>query len=213
MDQRSVEKVFATLEMAYPDASWGPRADASPFEVLVLTILSAQTTDTSVDRVRPALFARFPTVESLASATLAEVESIVHPTGFYHTKARHIIAATGVLINRFGGAVPDRMEDLLTIPGVGRKTANIVLSHAFGRNEGVAIDTHAFRLARRIGFSDGTTPDKVEQDLIALFPREVWGQLTDLLIAHGRAICTARKPACNACLIREYCAFFLVTPS
>ena len=141
----------------------------------------------------------FPTRMSLAMADIAEVEEIIHSTGFFHSKAKHIIAASRSLVERFSGTVPDTMEDLLTIPGVGRKTANIVLYHAFGKNKGVAVDTHVFRLAGRLGFSDSGNAEGIEKDLMHLFPEKDWGVLTDILISHGRAICTARKPACTTC--------------
>jgi endonuclease-3 len=165
-----------------------------------------------VDAVRNDLFSRFPDPNSLAAADISEVEEIIHSTGFFHMKAKHIIAASRSLIERFSGTVPDAMEDLLTIPGVGRKTANIVLYHAFGKNMGVAVDTHVFRLAGRLGFSESKNAEGIEQDLMHLFPEKDWGILTDVLISHGRAVCTARKPACTICPVSHLCRYYQEIP-
>jgi endonuclease-3 len=161
-----------------------------------------------VDAIRDDLFSRFPDPQSLSNADIAEVEEIIHPTGFFHMKAKHIIAASRSLVERFSGTVPATMDDLLTIPGVGRKTANIVLYHAFGKNIGVAVDTHVFRLAGRLGFSDSGNADGIEKDLMHLFPDKDWGVLTDILISHGRATCTARKPACGICPVSHLCRYY-----
>jgi endonuclease-3 len=180
----------------------------SPFQVLILTILSAQTTDFAVDRIREPLFTRYPGPVDLARAQLEEVEEIIHPLGFFHVKARYIIGASRALLERYAGRIPVTMEDLLTLPGVGRKTANIVLYHAFGTNEGIAVDTHVKRLAHRIGFSNSRDQDTIERDLKGFFPQNDWGMLTDLFIAHGRALCTAQKPSCSVCPIRHLCRYF-----
>jgi endonuclease-3 len=208
MDKKKAHRILTILGGRYPDRWARERYSASPFEVLITTILSAQTTDRSVDAVRDDLFSRFPDPGSLATADIAEVEKIIHSTGFFHMKAKHIIAASRALIERFSGTVPDSMEDLLTIPGVGRKTANIVLYHAFGKNRGVAVDTHVFRLAGRLGFSDSGNAEGIEKDLMDLFPEKDWGVLTDILISHGRAICTARKPACTTCPVSRLCRYY-----
>ncbi|MDD1673412.1 MAG: endonuclease III [Methanomicrobiales archaeon] len=180
----------------------------SPYQVLILTILSAQTTDLAVDKVRNPLFTRYPAAISLAQAQPEEVEEIIHSLGFFHMKARHIIGAAQALVDRFSGEVPSTIEDLLTLPGVGRKTANIVLYHAFGKNEGIAVDTHVKRLAVRIGFSDSPDQDRIERDVMEYFPKDNWGLLTDLFIAHGRAICIAKKPQCPVCPINPYCRYY-----
>ncbi len=147
------------------------------------------------------------TPAKLAKAKVEEAEPIVHSLGYYHAKTKNIIAASQALIDRYEGNVPGTMEELLTIPGVGRKTANIVLYHAFGKNEGIAVDTHVRRLAQRIGFSDTDNAEIIERDLMALFPQKDWGDLTDVLIAHGRATCDAKKPLCTACVISRECRY------
>jgi len=208
MDMDTARQVFSVLSSRYSDAWARKRYDLSPFQTLITTILSAQTTDTSVDAVRGELFSRYPDARALSEARQQEVEEIIRSTGFYRMKAKNIIATSKALVDRFSGEVPDTMEDLLTLPGVGRKTANIVLYHAFSKNVGVAVDTHVFRLSGRIGFSDEKTAEGIERDLIALFPREDWGVLTDLLIAHGRAICLAKKPRCPECPVNPWCRYY-----
>jgi len=200
--------IFHALDEAYPSAGEEPRHKVSPFQAVIITILSAQTTDRAVDEVSGPLFDRFPTPEALSHAPVGEVESIIHKTGFYHMKAKRIIEASSVIIHEFGGNVPDTMEGLLRIPGVGRKTANIVLYHAFGKMEGVAVDTHVLRLSQLIGFSDRNDPAVVEQDLMKAYPRSQWGRITDLLITHGRRICIARRPKCPDCVINRYCRYY-----
>jgi len=209
MKKQDAVRIYAALLKRYPDARESPEAvcRGTPFEVLVLTILSAQTTDKAVLKVKKPLFSKYPVPEKLAKAKLADVEQIIHSLGYYHAKAKNIIAASQTVITTFGGTVPGTMEELLTIPGVGRKTANIVLYHALGKNEGIAVDTHVRRLAQRIGFSDTDNVEIIERDLMALFPREYWGDLTDVLITHGRATCDAKKPLCNECVIQDECRY------
>lgn len=177
----------------------------NPFQILIMTILSAQTTDKQVNAVRDALFTRYPDPASLAAARLEDVMAIVRPTGFYRTKAKNIIAASQMLVDVYGGVVPATMEKLLILPGVGRKTANIVLGHAYQINVGIAVDTHVARLAVRIGFSDAKGPEGIEKDLCALLPEKWWQYVNFLLISHGRAVCTARNPSCERCVIRDHC--------
>jgi len=210
MKKQDAEKIYSLLSRQYPDAcdSTVMVCHGTPFEVLILTILSAQTTDRAVLLVKKPLFTKYPTPAALAAAKTRDVETIVHSLGYFHAKARHIIAASQALLGKFGGEVPGTMDELLTIPGVGRKTANIVLFHALGRNEGIAVDTHVRRLARRIGFSDTDNVTVIERNLMAAFQKSLWGDLTDLLIAHGRACCIAKKPKCEICPISQYCRFF-----
>jgi len=208
--KQDAAKLYALLCQQYPDARDSPAmlSKGSAFEVLILTILSAQTTDRAVLRVKDPLFSNYPTPAALAEAKTEDVEMIIHSLGYFHAKAKHIITASQILSSDFGGRVPETMDQLLKIPGVGRKTANIVLYHALGRNEGIAVDTHVRRLAQRIGFSDTDNVGVIERDLMAAFPQEQWGDLTDVLIAHGRVCCDAKKPKCEACPISGYCRFF-----
>jgi endonuclease III len=210
MKKQDAARIYAALLKRYPDARETPEtvARGTPFEVMVLTILSAQTTDKAVLKVKKPLFAQYPTPAKLAKAEQADVEKIIHSLGYYHAKAKNIIAASQTLLDTFGGGVPETMDELLTIPGVGRKTANIVIYHAHGKNEGIAVDTHVRRLAQRIGFSDTDNVEIIERDLMRLFPRDFWGDLTDVLIAHGRTTCDAKKPLCAECVISGDCRYF-----
>lgn len=210
MKKQDAATIYSLLVQRYPDARNSPAmlSKGSAFEVLILTILSAQTTDRAVLRVKDALFLKYPDPSALAAADIGDVEKIIHSLGFFHAKAKHIIAASRVLLSDFGSNVPETMEGLLKVPGVGRKTANIVLYHALGKNEGIAVDTHVRRLAQRIGFSDTDNVTVIEQDLMAAFPQEQWGDLTDVLISHGRECCDAKKPKCEVCPISGYCRFF-----
>ncbi|MGD0535514.1 MAG: endonuclease III [Methanoregula sp.] len=214
MKKQDAARIYSILRKQYPHARESPTTvcRGTPFEVLILTILSAQTTDRAVILVKEPLFSAYPTPEALSRAVTSDIESIIHSLGFYHAKAQHIIAAAKVLISDFGGEVPDTMEELLSIPGVGRKTANIVLYHGFGKNHGIAVDTHVRRLAQRIGFSDTDDVTVIEHDLMALFPKTEWGDLTDVFIAHGRACCTAKKPQCPSCRIRTFCRYYRTNP-
>jgi len=210
MKKQEAARIYSLLLRRYPDAREAPEtvARGTPFEVLILTILSAQTTDKAVLKVKPSLFAKYPGPEDLARAKTGDVEKIIHSLGYYHAKAKNIIAASQTLLDHFGGNVPATMDEILTIPGVGRKTANIVMYHALGRNEGIAVDTHVRRLSQRIGFSDTDNVAIIERDLMTLFPQDEWGDLTDVLIAHGRATCDARKPLCGECVISGMCRYF-----
>ncbi len=213
MKKQDAAAIYSVLLKTYPYAvGFSKSVDrGSPFVVLILTVLSAQTTDRAVLKVKKPLFAKYPTPSALAHANVADVEEIIHSLGFYHAKTRHIIAAAQVILQDFGGEVPRTMEDLLKIPGVGRKTANIVLYHALGKNEGIAVDTHVRRLAQRIGFSDTDNVTVIEQDLMKIYPRDVWGDLTDVLITHGRECCDAKKPHCERCPISRYCRYFKIS--
>ncbi|MHB1016739.1 MAG: endonuclease III [Coriobacteriia bacterium] len=201
--ERAAE-IDSRLKELYPVAAIALRYDTD-FQLLVAVILSAQTTDIGVNKVTPVLFERFPTPEALAGADPAEVEEIVHPTGFFRNKTKNIMGAAQRIVAEYDGRVPDTMEDLLTLPGVARKTANIVLYNAFGKAEGVAVDTHVFRLAHRLGYSAQKDTNKVERDLMALFPSEEWGALTYRLIEHGRAVCDAKRPICGQCTLSDLC--------
>ena len=175
------------------------------WELLVATILSAQSTDVKVNEVTPALFATLDGPEAVAAATQEEIEALISSLGLYRQKARNIRAAAALVLERHGGEVPDTMEELTALPGVARKTANVVLSNGSGRNEGVVVDTHVARLARRLRLTREQDAVRIERDLMRLFPRERWLEVADLLIHHGRRTCTARSPRCGACVIESLC--------
>ncbi len=177
----------------------------TPLQILVATILSAQCTDERVNMITPALFKKYPTAKEFARARQEDLEKDIRSTGFFRNKAKNIINATKKICEDFGREVPDTMEKLLTLPGVARKTGNIVLSSAFKRAEGIAVDTHVKRLSERLGLSSKTVPEKIEQDLMALVPKKDWLDFNYLLVNHGRAICIARKPKCPECAINHLC--------
>lgn len=199
-------RVLSVLKQDYPTAGIALKF-VEPFQLLVAVILSAQCTDERVNQVTPVLFARFPGPKAMCEADLEELEKLVYSTGFYRNKARNIRESACMIVERFGGRVPNTMEDMLTLPGVARKTANIVLYNAYGVVAGIPVDTHVKRLANRLGWTAFTDPDKIEQALMDIFPREEWGGLSYLLIEHGRAVCKAKKPLCNACHLRDFCPF------
>ena len=180
----------------------------NPFRLVISVLLSAQTTDAQVNRVTPELFRRFPTPEAMAAASPEEVAKIIRSLGFYKTKARHCVEAAQAIVADFGGEVPHTMAELTSLPGVGRKTANIVLNVSFGIVEGIAVDTHVNRIAHRLGLSPKTherEPLKTEQDLLAILPRELWGPVNHQWISHGRDTCTARAPKCDGCVLEDIC--------
>ena len=209
--QDRAREAMRRLGELYPHAHIALDYD-DPWHLLVAVILSAQTTDVGVNKVTPKLFARFPRPEDLAAADVLEVEEIVKPTGFYHNKTKLIMASARMLLTEFGGRVPDTMADLMRLPGVARKTANIVIANAYGKVEGIAVDTHVFRLSHRLGLSEQKDPDKVERDLCALLPREDWYAVNYRFIDHGRAVCTAKRPACGACAVSDICPSAFTVP-
>lgn len=196
--------LYAQLETLHPDAHC--ELDfATPLQLLVATILSAQCTDVRVNQVTPALFARYPDARALADANVEDVEALVRPTGFFRNKARNIVRMALALVRDHGGEVPGEMALLVALPGVGRKTANVLLSNAFGRHEGVTVDTHVGRLAARLGLTRETDPVRIEAALMPLFPQARWGQLSHLLIAHGRRVCHSQRPKCGECALAAMC--------
>ncbi|HET9947532.1 MAG TPA: endonuclease III [Longimicrobiales bacterium] len=197
-------EIFDLLSEEYPDAHCELDFQ-NAFQLAVATILSAQTTDQRVNMVTPVLFARYPDARALASAAQEDVEEIIRSTGFFRNKARSIIGFARGLVAEHGGEVPASMEALAALPGVGRKTANVILGNAFGIAEGVVVDTHVKRLAHRLAFTEEEAPEKIEADLMELFPRERWTLLSHLLIWHGRRVCVARKPRCEACVVSHLC--------
>jgi endonuclease-3 len=197
-------KIVAALERAYPDAHCALDHN-DPYQLLVATILSAQCTDARVNLVTPALFARFPGPAALADGTQEGIEELIRSTGFFRNKGKNLLAMAAALVERHEGRVPETMDELRALPGVGRKTANVILGNAFGRNDGITVDTHVGRISRLLRLTSATDPEKVERDLMALFPQPKWTLLSHLLISHGRAICIARRPHCAACPIAAEC--------
>jgi len=201
--QRALE-ILARIQDLYPDATCSLDY-ATPVQLLVATILSAQCTDERVNKVTPGLFGRFPDAESLANADLTELEELVRSTGFYRNKAKNIQGACRMIVNDFNAVVPNKMEELLKLPGVARKTANVVLAHAYGINAGVTVDTHVKRLSQRLGLTKNTEPVGIEKDLMKLLPQPHWENWSIRLIYHGRAVCKARSPGCNLCELADLC--------
>lgn len=199
-----VRKIIARLERAYPDSTCALH-HRSALELLVATILSAQSTDARVNMVTPALFAKYRSAEDFAAAEPAALERDIHSTGFFRNKTKSIIGMAQALVERHGGQVPGTMDELVALPGVGRKTANVVLGTWFGKNEGIVVDTHVQRLATLLGLTKQTDAVKIERDLIALVPRAKWTWWSHTLILHGRRVCIARRPKCEECVVNRLC--------
>ena len=197
-------KVIELLEKEHTDAKIALH-HSNPLELLVATILSAQATDEQINKITPSLFEKYRTAEDFANADLKELEQQIKSSGFYHNKAKNIKNCCKMLVEKYNGKVPKTMDELTELPGVARKTANIVLANAYGVVEGVAVDTHVRRLAQRLGLSEYDDPEKIEKDLMRLVPRHKWTRITDLLIFHGRRICTAKKPNCAVCVLNKIC--------
>ena len=208
---RRARKINRVLAETYPDAHIELDFQ-NPFQLLVATVLSAQTTDKRVNLTTPALFAKYPTPDDLAAANPEDVEEILKPTGFFRAKTKSVMGLSAELRDRFGGEVPRKLEDMVTLPGVGRKTANVVLGNAYGI-PGITVDTHFGRLSRRFGWTSSDDPVKVEAEVGALFPKSEWVMLSHRLIWHGRRICHARKPACGACPVADWCPSFGLGPT
>jgi endonuclease-3 len=197
-------KVIELLEKLYPNAKTALNYN-SPLEILVATMLSAQTTDVRVNIVTQTLFQKYKSAKDYADADIKDLEQDIHSTGFYHNKAKNLKACSQLLIEKFHGEVPKTMDELIELPGVARKTANIVLYNAYGVTAGIAVDTHVMRLSQRLGLTQEKDQNKIEQDLMAITPKEKWMPLTDLLIFHGRQVCTAKKPRCDLCVLNKIC--------
>ncbi|HEV2742085.1 MAG TPA: endonuclease III [Rubrobacter sp.] len=203
-DKAPVEETIARLKSEYPDATTALDWE-NPLELLVATILSAQTTDVRVNAVTPNLFAKYPTAADYAAADPTELEEDIRPTGFFRNKAKSLRGMATALVEDHGGEVPQTMGELVALPGVGRKTANVVLGNAFGIDEGVVVDTHVRRLSNRLGFTAENDPEKIEKDLMQAVPKRDWTVFSHLLILHGRSVCKARKPACADCIVNDLC--------
>ena len=206
MKKDKVLQIIHKLEKYYPDSKCS-LSFSNPSELLIATILSAQCTDKQVNKVTPILFEKFPDVKSLAEADLDEIKTIIHSTGFYNNKAKSIKKSMISLQDKFGGEVPDKLDDLVKLDGVGRKTANVVLGDGFGI-PGIVVDTHVSRLANRLGFTKNKTPEKIEKDLMKNIPREKWTVFGHMIIDHGRKYCKARKPDCENCFLQEECKYY-----
>jgi endonuclease-3 len=203
-EQQRIAEILRRLKEVYPDARCSLNF-RTPLELLVATILAAQCTDERVNMVTPALFRTYPTAAAYAAAPREELEAAIRSTGFYRNKAQSIQGACRRIVEEFGGEVPQTMDELLTLPGVARKTANVVLSNAFGKAEGIAVDTHVARLSGRLGLTSEKAPEKIEAALLGRVPRAQWGAINHLLIYHGRAVCKAPRPQCGACVLADLC--------
>ena len=202
--KEKISEILKRLKKEYPDPKTALNF-SDPFQLLAATILSAQTTDVLVNKVTERLFNKYKTAKDYANASLEELQMVVNSINFYKTKAKNIQASAKIITEQFNGKVPDTMEELITLPGVARKTANIVLSGAYGINEGIAVDTHVKRLSNLLGMTKNQDPVKIEKDLMAATPKENWGTLSHLLIYHGRKICQAKKPKHNECVLFDIC--------
>ena len=207
MNKKDAVKMIEILKQTYPDATCSLDFE-TPFQAVVAVILSAQCTDERVNKTTPALFKRCKTVEDFANIDIKELEDFIHPCGFFKNKAKNIKLCAKQVLEKFNGQVPNNMEDLMSLTGVGRKTANVVLLEVFGIAEGIAVDTHAKRISNLIGLSNEKEPEKIEQDLIKIFPKEYLKDINHLFVWHGRNTCIARHPKCDNCSIKEYCKHY-----
>lgn len=204
--KKKIPEILKRLKKVYPDAQCALKYK-TPFHLLVATVLSAQCTDKRVNRVTPNLFKKYKNLQDFAKANISELEQDIRSTGFFRNKAKNIKACSQMLVKDFKGKVPDQMDQLVKLPGVARKTANVILGTAYGKNEGICVDTHVTRLSGLIGLTKQKNPVKIEQDLMEITPKKEWTMITHLLINHGRNICIARRPKCEVCAIRKYCDY------
>lgn len=210
MNKKDAARLVEDLRKAYPDATCSLDFE-TPIQLVVAVMLSAQCTDERVNKTTPELFERCKTIEDFANIDIEELEKIIHPCGFYKNKAKNIKLCAKQVLEKFNGIVPDTMEELITLAGVGRKSANVILLEVFGKAEGIAVDTHAKRISNLMGLSDKKEPEKIEQDLIKIFPKEDLKDINHLLVWHGRNTCIARKPQCEICKINNYCKYYKKT--
>lgn len=204
MNQKDVISIIKILKDTYPDAKCSLDFE-TPFQLLVAVVLSAQCTDARVNLTTPKIFAKYSTPQDFANADIKSIEELFHPCGFYKTKAKNIKATSQILVEKFNGIVPNNMENLMSLPGVGRKSANVIMLEAFNEPQGIAVDTHCKRIANRLGLSMESEPEKIEQDLLKIIPREYYTDVNHILIWHGRNTCTSQKPKCDKCALKEYC--------
>lgn len=204
MKKSDVVKVIQILKQYYPEATCSLDFE-TPFQMVVAVMLSAQCTDERVNKTTPSLFKKYGTPEAIYNMELSELEKIIHPCGFYKNKAKNIKATAEIIVKQYNGIVPNTMEELVKLPGVGRKSANVIMLEAFNSPQGIAIDTHAKRISNKLGLSKNTAPEKIEMDLIKVIPKEYFYDVNHLLVWHGRNICVARNPKCEECPVREFC--------
>ena len=211
LNKEDAINIVKKLKEAYQDATCSLDFK-TPFQMVVAVMLSAQCTDERVNKTTPALFARCKTIQDVADIDIKELEDIIHPCGFYKNKAKNIKLCAKQVLENFGGEVPQNMKDLQSLAGVGRKSANVIMLEAFNNPQGIAVDTHAKRIANLMGLSEESDPEKIEQDLIKFFPKEYYKDINHLLVWHGRNTCIARKPKCDVCTVKEYCKGFRDVP-
>ena len=204
MNKEKAIKIIEILKDYYPDAKCSLDF-TTPFQMLVSVVLSAQCTDERVNKTTPSIFSKYPTVYDFNNMDISTLEELIHPCGFYKNKAKNLKAAAKMIVEKYNGEVPDNMEDLINIPGVGRKSANVIMLEAFHNPQGIAVDTHAKRISNRVGFSKESDPLKIEQDLLKLFPKKYYYDVNHLLVWHGRNTCIARNPKCESCPISNIC--------
>lgn len=204
MKKENIQNLIEILDDYYKDAKCSLNFNSN-LELVVALILAAQCTDERVNKIIPILFNKFPTCEMLANANISDIEEIIKPCGFYKTKAKSISQTANIILNDFNGEVPNNMKDLCTLKGIGRKSSNIIMQECFNRTVGIAVDTHVTRISRKLGLSNSTTPEKIEQDLIKKIDKKYWSKINHILVYHGRAICIARNPKCDVCPVNELC--------
>lgn len=204
MKKNDAINLILALKKEYPDAKCSLNF-SNPFELLIAVMLSAQCTDERVNKTTPAIFEKYKTPTDFANINLSELENLIHPCGFYKTKAKNIKATANILVAKYNSSIPDTIEDLINLPGVGRKTANVIMLEAFNNPQGIAVDTHVKRISNKIGLSKKQDPLKIELDLLKIFPKEYYKDVNHILIYHGRNTCTARNPKCQNCIIKHFC--------
>lgn len=207
MKKNDIIKIIEILQKTYPDAKCSLNFN-TPFELLIAVILSAQCTDDRVNKTTPSIFSKYNTPKDFANIDIKELEDLIHPCGFYKTKAKNIKATSKIILEKYNSKVPENMEELMSLPGVGRKTANVVMLEAFNKPQGIAVDTHCKRISNKIGFSKESEPQKIENDLLKMIPKEYYKDVNHIFIWHGRNICTARSPKCSDCPIKKLCNEF-----
>ena len=207
MNKKDAVKIVETLKEMYPKAKCSLDF-STPFQMLVSVVLSAQCTDERVNKTTPSIFSKYSTPQDFADMDIELLEELIHPCGFYKTKAKNLKRTAQILVEKYDGIVPNNMEDLMSLPGVGRKSANVIMLEAFDLPQGIAVDTHCKRIANRLGFSSESDPAKIEQDLLKVIPKEYYKDVNHIFIWHGRNVCTSQKPKCDSCKLQQYCKFY-----